>query len=165
LQLDACAAEYCFGVQLPVLSKRSPRVFDAIRALACCQLSFFLTTRDADILQSAELTRSVVASIGSDVYSNSEEAIGAWALLVICELMPRSVIDWHRCLKERINVLSSLNIHGLLPGIRGSVSWVILRLGLFLLFIILAYLDSLEASIDRECAANSLNRHCELLIL
>jgi len=130
-QIDTCTAECSFGIQLPILSKQSQPLFDAIRALACCQLSFFLPPRDADILQSAEITRSAISSIGADVYNNSVEAIAACVLLTICELMPRSIIDWHRSLKERIDILSSLNIHGLLPGHRGSVSWVVLRLGLF----------------------------------
>ena len=96
-------------------------------------MSFFLPLGDADMLQSAEVTRNAIASSGSNIYSGSEESIAACVLLMICELMPQVVPDWHLSLKECIDVLSSLSIHGFLPGHRGSVSWVILRLGLFIL--------------------------------
>lgn len=130
-QLDTCTADSSFGIQIPILSKQSQPIFDAIKALTCCQLSLFLPPRDVDILQSAEVTRRAIASVGSDVYSNSEEAVAACALLTISQLMPRVVIDWHPILKERTDSFASLSINGFWLGHRASVSWAILRLGSF----------------------------------
>ena len=130
-QLDTCTPDSSFGILLPILSKNSRQIFDALRALSCCQLSLLLPLKDAEILQSPEATRNAMAAIGSDIYSNSEETIAACVLLTVCEVMPQITADWHRGLKERVAALSSLNIHGFLPGHRGSASWVVLRLGLF----------------------------------
>jgi hypothetical protein len=129
-QLDTCTTEFLFRIHLPILAKQCQGLFDAIKALACCQLSLCLPFRGVDAIRSAEITHSAIASVGSDIYNNSEQAIATCALLTICELMPRIVTDWHRILKDRIDAFASFDVHGFQLGHRGSVSWAILRLGL-----------------------------------
>jgi hypothetical protein len=85
---------------------------------------------NAKALQSIELVRLAIASIGSDMYSNRDEAIAACTLLMISELMSTQIQQWRDVLKGRIDFLAPLGIDGFSDGHRASASWMALRFGM-----------------------------------
>lgn len=117
------------GTHLPILAMKYPPLLHSIVALASQQQSLPLPPGSIYVSQTTDLVSYANASIGSDIFSQREDAVTACAILKVCELLPSRTQVWRDLLKDRVDLFASFNIHGFSDAHRGSVAWVILRLG------------------------------------
>jgi len=103
----------------------------AMLALAAQQESSLLRGI-AENTQSENWASLAVESIGSDIYSNRDEAVATCTLQMLYRLLSTQLHDWRHLLKDRIQFLRQLGINTSSDGHQGSTSWLILRLGKYL---------------------------------
>ena len=125
--LDMFDSSRAFGIQVPVLARKSPALLYAILSLSARQVE--RKERKKHSFDSLELYQEAIRLLTPLLQSRDDQIIPICTVLCVMEMMSASAQDWRRHLEGCAALFDAFEVHGFSGGLLQAVFWCYARMG------------------------------------